>query len=203
MISNVQLSSSPRIGTVTCKLTLGMFSMLLANTFLTACDAEDPASPPITQAAAEPTPNHLGSSLRTPVKDNSSADKSAPKASLTLGANTYEFDFVACIPSPGGGSSVVASDKAKRTNYPLVRASVFSDPAAASVANTLSADFTFTHPRVLWLLAEGELQKTDQRIIAAGYLKGQNMVDLPNGNQRSESLAGEDRQAFEFAATCG
>lgn len=168
-------------------------SVALIGAFLTACSDE-----PVAQAqAATPT-----STAQTAKAATLTDTRRGSSATLTLGETDYGFDFVMCAPGAGGTTMVIASDNAKRPEYPMVRASVFPDQPPESVANTMSVDFSNATPRVLWLLDTGLIQKTDDGLAASGDLKGSEMVRQAGGNQKPVPLATNGHKSFRFDVRC-
>ncbi|MEL7491950.1 MAG: hypothetical protein AAGJ73_14630 [Pseudomonadota bacterium] len=140
--------------------------------------------------------------VQAPRVDTPSKIKKKAHATLMLGGTDYSFDWVMCAPGPQGSVMVIASDTAKRPEFPMVRASVFPDQPPESVANTMSADFSNAQPRILWLRDQGVIQKTENGVVASGALKGSEMVVQANGNTKPKSLDKNVQQSFHFKADC-
>lgn len=130
------------------------------------------------------------------------ANKQRRAATLAFDGKEYQFDFVMCAPGSQGTTMIVASDKANRSNYPMVRASIFPDQPPESVANTISLDFQNAEPRVLWLRHEARIEKTDFGLVANGKLHGQEMTIQPNGLQKPVPLTTDSIKSFSLDVKC-
>jgi len=156
--------------------------------FFSACSADE---------AADEAPVELSDAK--PVTQAESGEASNIGGHLRLGDEIFEFDQAICVKSIT--YTAIASNTQYRDQYPTITIKTV-DTESDYIKNSASVVFHTDDRQEQWRFLSGTVKRRGNSYSANGFIEGNTMITLPNGNLKPEPMGDEHVRAFVMTINC-
>jgi len=118
---------------------------------------------------------------------------------LRLGEEIFEFDQAICVKSLT--YTAIASNTQYRDQYPTITIKTV-DTESVYVKNSASVVFHTDDRQEQWRFLSGTIKRRGNSYSANGFIEGNTMITLPNGNLKPEPMGDEYVRAFVMTIDC-
>ncbi len=156
-----------------------------------ACSADEPAEVPVELNDAKPV---AGTNVKAEQREGSDVG-----GHLRLGDEIFEFDQAICVKSLK--YTAIASNTQYRDQYPTITIKTV-DKESEFVKSSASVVFHTDDRQEQWRFLSGTVKRRGNSYSANGFIEGNTMVTLPNGNLKPEPMGDEHVRAFVMTIKC-